>query len=77
MPKLVISQFDGSFMDWPSFWGQYTEAIDESSIAPISKLTYSLELLEPKVKRSVEALPFTAEGYNSAKAIGRQVWQTV
>ena len=47
----------------------YLLAIDKSSIAPISKLTYLLELLEPKVKRSVEALPFTAEGYNCAKAI--------
>ena len=69
LPKLVISKFDGSFMDWPRFWGQFSEAIDKSSIAPISKLTYLLELLEPKVKRSVEALPFTAEGYNRAKAI--------
>ena len=69
LPKLVISKFDGSFKDWPRFWGQFSEAIDKSSIAPISKLTYLLELLEPKVKRSVEALPFTAEGYNRAKAI--------
>ena len=69
LPKLVISKFDGSFMDWPRFWGQFSEAIDKSAIAPISKLTYLLELLEPKVKRTVEALPFTAEGYNRAKAI--------
>ena len=69
LPKLVISKFDGSFMDWPRFWGQFSEAIDKSSIAPISKLTYLLELLEPKVKRSVEALPFTAEGYNRAKEV--------
>ena len=69
LPKLVISKFDGSFMDWPRFWGQFTEAIDKSSIAPISKLTYLLELLVPKVKRSIEALPFTAEGYNRAKAV--------
>ena len=52
----------------PNF-GVNSEAIDKSSIAPISKLTYLLELLEPKVKRSVEALPFTVEGSNRAKAI--------
>ena len=28
-----------------------------------------MELLEPKGKRSVEAFPFTVEGYNRAKAI--------
>jgi hypothetical protein len=57
LPKLVISKFDGSYMDWPRFWGQFVEAIDKSSIAPISKLTYLLELLEPNVKCTVEALP--------------------
>ena len=57
LPKLVISKFDGSFMDWPRFWGQFSEAIDKSTIAPISKLTYLLELLEPKVKHTVEACP--------------------
>ena len=31
LPKLVISKFDGSFMDWPRFWGQFNEAIDKSS----------------------------------------------
>ena len=69
LPKLVISKFDGSFMDWPRFWGQFCEAIDKSSIAPITKFTYLRELLCPKVKRCVEALPFTPEGYNRAKSI--------
>ena len=69
LPKLVISKFDGSFMDWPRFWGQFNEAIDKSSIAPITKFTYLRELLSPKVKRCVETLPFTSEGYNRAKSI--------
>ena len=55
-------------MDWPRIWGQFSKAIDKSSISLISKLTYLLELLEPKVKRRLEALPFTVEGYNRAKA---------
>ena len=62
LPKLVISKFEGSHMDWPRFWGQFTEAIDKSSIPPITKFTYLCELLGPKVKRCVEALPFTPEG---------------
>ena len=69
LPKLEISKFEGSIMDWPRFWGQFDEAIGKSSIAPISKFTYLRELLGPKVKRCVEALPFTPEGYNRAKAI--------
>ena len=67
--KLVITKFDGSCMNWPKFWGQFSEAIDKSSVAPITKFTYLLELLEPQEKRCVEALPFNPEGYNRAKAI--------
>ena len=69
LPKLEISKFEGSYMDWPRFWGQFTEAIDKSNLAPITKFTYLCEHLDPKVKRVVEALPFTAEGYNRAKSI--------
>ncbi len=69
LPKLVISRFGGSFTDWPKFWGHFTEAVDKSPIAAITKFTYLLELLEPNVKRSVESLPFTLEGYNRAKTI--------
>ena len=69
LPKLVISKFEGSIMDWPRFWGQFDEAIEKSLIAPISKFTYLRELLSPKVRRCIEALPFTPEGYNRAKAI--------
>ena len=69
LPKLVLSKFDGSYMNWPKFWGQFREAIDKSTIAAITKFTYLLELLEPKVKRCIEALPFSSEGYNRAKAI--------
>ena len=69
LPKLVISQFEGSYMDWPRFWGQFTEGIDKSPIAPITKFTYLLELLSPKIKICVESLPFSPEGYNRAKAI--------
>ena len=69
LPKLVISRFGCSFTEWPKFWGHFTEAINKSSIAAITKFTYLLELLEPNVKRSVESLPFTLEGYNRAKTI--------
>ena len=69
LPKLVISKFDGSFTDWSRFWGQFTEAIEKNSIPPITKFTYLRELLSPKVRRCVEALPFSAEGCNRAKSI--------
>ena len=69
LPKLVITKFDGSFMDWPRFWGQFSETIDKTSVAAITKFSYLRELLDTKAKRSIEALPFTSEGYNRAKSI--------
>ena len=69
LPKLVITKFDGSYMDWPRFWGQFSENIDKTSVAPITKFTYLRELVTPQVSRTIEALPFTAEGYNRAKSI--------
>jgi len=69
LPKIEIQRFEGSNLDWPRFWGQFTETIDKAEIAPINKFTYSCGLLGHKVKTAVEALPFTAEGYNRAKSI--------
>ena len=37
LPKLVISKFNGSYTDWPRFWGQYTESIEKSGLASITK----------------------------------------
>ena len=69
LPKLTITKFDGTYKDWPRFWGQFTETIDKTSVPPITKFSYLRELLDFKVKRTIEALPFTAEGYNRAKSI--------
>ena len=71
LPKLVISKFNGSFADWPRFWGQYSEIIDKSSVPPVTKFSYLRELLDHKVKKAVEGLRHTAEGYNRAVSILR------
>lgn len=39
LPKLVITKFKGSYTDWPRFWGQYTESIEKSGLASITKLS--------------------------------------
>ena len=36
LPKLVISKFDGSFQDWPRFWGRYCETIEKTTMANIT-----------------------------------------
>jgi hypothetical protein len=72
LPKLVISKFEGSFTDWNRFWGQFNESIEKSGIANVVKFSYLKEPLGEKVRRDVESLPFTSEGYNRAKAILRE-----
>ena len=67
--KLVITKFNGTFQDWPRFWEQFSEATDKSSIASITKFSFMRELLALKPRMSIEALPFSAEGYNCAVAI--------
>ena len=69
LPKLVITKFNGTYADWPRFWGQYSESIGKSSVPPVSKFTYLRELLDARVRKTVEALPQTAEGYNRALSI--------
>jgi hypothetical protein len=56
-------------MDWQCFWGQFTESIEKFGLASIAKFSYLRELLGDNVRREVESLPFTSEGYNRAKAI--------
>ena len=69
LPKLEIAEFDGSYMDWLRFWGQFEEIVDKTNMTATSKLAYLRGLLCKKVRKSIEALPFTAEGYNRAKSI--------
>lgn len=69
LPKLIITKFNGAYQDWPRFWEQFRETVDKTSIDAVVKFAYLQELLEPKIRKSVEALPFTSEGYNRAKSI--------
>ena len=71
LPKLVITKFNGRHTDWPRFWNQFKTEIDRADVhvSPITKFSYLKELLEPKVRATIEGLPFTTEGYERAKNI--------
>ena len=40
LPLLVISQFEGTHLNWFRFWNQYETQIGKSGISPISKFLY-------------------------------------
>ena len=69
LPKLVITQFNGTPVDWQRFWNQFKVEIDETDIPQVSKFSYLKELIIPKVRQAVDGLPFSSEGYERAKNI--------
>ena len=64
LPKLVITKFSGTHVDWLRFWNQF-----EAQIPAVTKFSYLKELLEKKVRVNVDGLPFNSEGYERAKKI--------
>ena len=54
LPKIEISRFDGSLLDWPRFWGQFNATVDKRSVAPVNKFAYLCGFLSAKVKTIFE-----------------------
>lgn len=69
LPKLVITKFKGMHTDWLRFWNQFKAEIDSFNISPITKFSYIKELVDPKVRSMIDALPSNSEGYLRAKNI--------
>ena len=69
LPKLVITKFSGTHVDWLRFWNQFEAEIDTAQISAVTKFSYLKELLEKKVRVNVDGLPFNSEGYERAKKI--------
>ena len=60
-PKLLITKFDGTSLDWFRFWNQFKSQIDKTEIGPVSKFSYPKELLIPTVRLVIDDLPLTSE----------------
>ena len=69
MPKLVISKFTGTPQDWVRFWGLFESQIDKSAADDVTKFSYLKELVDVKVRKLIDGLPFTGEGYARARDI--------
>jgi len=61
LPELVITKFQGTYLDWQTFWGQFEAEIDKSDISTVAKFSCFKELLVPRVKAIIDGLPFTSE----------------
>ena len=69
LPKLELTKFEGTPLDWFRFWNQFETQIDKVEISAITKFSYLKEFLVPKVRTLIDNLPFTSEGYARAKSI--------
>ena len=65
-PKLKISKFEGTHIDWEGFWSQFECEIDRVEFLQITKFNFLMEMLKPSVRVLVDGLPFTTEGYERA-----------
>ena len=52
LPKITITKFNGTNLDWTRFWGQFTEGIDKSNMAAITKFSYLKELSYPRLGKA-------------------------
>ena len=76
LPKLVITKFKDTHTVWLRFWNQFKAEIDSFDISPIRKFSYLKELVDPKVRSMIDALPFNSEGYfTSEEYFNNQVWE--
>ena len=69
LPKLVVTRFNGTHINYFRFWNQFKREIDWSKMSGVSKFFYIRELIFPKVKIIIDEFPFTSEIYTRAKNI--------
>ncbi len=53
LPKLIISKFDGTHLDWYRFQNQFEAEIDKVKIDSVKKCSNLKELLMPKVRANI------------------------
>ena len=69
LPKLVITKYNGALENWLSLWNKFEAEIDSTDLLAVTKFACLKELVEPRVRKGIDGLPFTTEGYERAKSI--------
>ena len=67
LPKLSITPFSGTVIDWVRFDNQFSAMVDSQNVPAVTKFSHLKELLVPKVRQVIDGLPFNEEGYERAK----------
>ena len=69
LPKLLLTKFHGTQLDWFCFWNQFESDIEKSELFLVSTFSYLKELVSSRVQSLIDRLCFTTEGYTRAKNI--------
>ena len=67
LPKLEISKFQGTYLDWTRFWSLFESQLDKTDITSEAKFAYLKEVFIPKVRAMIEKLPCSSDEYEKAK----------
>ena len=55
LPKLTITKFQGTHLDWLRVWKQFETEIDKAAITQVAKFSYLKELLIPRIRSVVDS----------------------
>ena len=69
--KLIITNFQGTVLDSFRFWNQFKTEFDKQKISNVTEFLYLKEFLNFQVRKLIDGLPFTLDGYARAKSILR------
>ena len=69
LPKLVITKFQGTHLDWQRFWNPIQNRDRSSRNWANNEVFLSEGALGTEVHLAIDGLPFTVEGYERAKYI--------
>ena len=72
LPKLVISKFRGELTDWLRFWSQFEAEIDRAEVPGVINYSYLKELVDPKIRKEIDGLPFRSVPFRSVPAMNGQ-----
>jgi hypothetical protein len=64
LPKISLKEFNGDLQNWSQFWQSFTATIDKTSMDPVLKLTYLVNLLTGKAADEIRGYQLTAENYS-------------
>ena len=76
-PRLQITKFRGTVLDWPRFWAQFKEDVDGTELKPVKKFNLLKELVGETDRTVIENLPFHEAGYKvrrKKETSGGQIW---